>query len=120
MSPSLLLVIIALGVAIGVASAPFIGKFFDVAGIFVIIGGTILVVYVLIRISMQRVKESIGMYFRSIPKAWGILTCTSNLGKGFSLKQRLDGLVILFVCLVWGIVVVGLIYLMIFNLWQLI
>lgn len=121
MRPLNLIVVIALGVAIGIAVAPYIGTLFASIGVVLLVIATLFVMSILLRISVQQgvsmganIKDGIRLYFRSIPKAWNMLTRPSEMGDGLSIRRRFDGLVVLFVCLVWAIVVVGCALLVLF------
>lgn len=121
MSPLTLIVVIALGVAIGIAASPYIGTLFAAIGVVLLLIATLFASSILLRISVQQgvslganIKDGIRLYFRSIPKAWNMMIRPSEMGDGLSIRRRFDGLAVLFVCLVWALVVVGAILLFLF------
>jgi hypothetical protein len=121
MSPVTLIVVIALGVAIGLAVAPYVGVMVAITvGVFLVAAFIFLVLFVL-RTSVQQglsLKEKfievILVYFQAILNAWSMLVRPSDIGDGFSFRRRFNGITVLFVCLVWAVVAVGVILLLLF------
>ncbi len=122
MSPITLIIVIALGVAIGISAAPYLGTAVAIAGGALLVAIAALLAFFILRSSVQqgisfveKIKEGVRIYFRAIPNAWNMLTRPSDVGDGLSLKRRLNGLVALFVCLVWAAVVIGPVLVVIFS-----
>jgi len=121
MSPVTLIVVIALGVAIGLAVAPYVGIMVAITvGAFLVAAFIFLVLFVL-RTSVQqgfslkdKFKEAVRIYFQAILNAWRMLIHPSDVGDGFSFRRRFNGIIVLFVCLVWAVVAVGVILLLLF------
>lgn len=121
MSPITLIIVIALGVAIGISAAPYLGTAVAIAGGALFFATAALLAFFILRSSVkqglsfgEKVKESVRIYFRAIPNAWGMLIRPSDIGDGLSLRRRINGLAVLFVCLVWAAVVIGAVLLALF------
>ena len=121
MSPLTLFLVIAAAVACGIVLAPYIGTIAAImtglvlAGIALMIGFAI--VKGLFRESVSLVASlsaGIRIYFRAIPRAWSMLFSPTASGERGQLHRRLDGLVVLLVCLVWAVVIVGFAVLLLF------
>ncbi len=73
MSPLTLIVVIALGVAIGIAAAPHIGTFFAATGVVLLVIATLFVASMLLRISVRegvligaKIKQLLFCKFREL------------------------------------------------------
>ncbi|CAE6739485.1 hypothetical protein [Candidatus Nitrotoga fabula] len=121
MSPLTLVVVIALGVAFGIAAALYVGTLFAFVSGALLVSIVLFLTFVLLRVSLKEgisltkiINDGVRLYFRAIPQAWNMLTRPSELGDEFFVRRRIDGLVILFVCFVWAVVIVGAVLLVLF------
>jgi hypothetical protein len=122
MSTLTLFLVVAAAVACGIAVAPYVGIAVAAIGALLLAAITLFIAYGLLRASVvegtsfaKQVASGIRIYFRALPRAWKMFIGASQPGQSSSIRSRINGFVVLFVCLLWALVVVGAALLILFQ-----